>query len=114
MEIRELNESKLKQMNKRKIPIFRVSMTPEVDYSQISKMPKVEESVIKELVIAIKDGIKKRKKVIPLFDISYTQYSIQLGRDQWATSLTKAINYFESKEEYEKCHECKCLIEQLN
>ncbi len=112
MEIKELNATK--QMKKRKIPIFRVSMDPEVDYSLISKMPKVEESVIKELVIAIKEGIKKRKKIIPLFDISYTQYSVQLGRDQWATSLKKAISHFESKEEYEKCAECVCLIEQLN
>jgi hypothetical protein len=114
MEIREFKEEQVQQMTKRRIPLFKVSIEPGGDYSQISKIPQVEASVMKELVIAIKDGVKKRKKIISLFDISYTQYSVELNKEEWIPSLKSALIYYESREDYKLCIECRDLITKLS
>jgi len=40
-------------------------------------------------------------------------YSINLDRNKFITSLNKCIKFFESTEEYEKCQECVDLISKI-
>jgi hypothetical protein len=112
MEIEVLK--KISQMKKRRVPLFRVSIDPDGDYSQIAQIPQVEASVMKELIVAIKEGIRKNKKSIQLFDISYTQYSVELNKDQWVPSLKKALTYYEKQEQYNTCIECRDMIKKLS
>ena len=51
---------------KRKIPVFRLSMGDGSSYEQVSEHPMVKKIVIEETIFAIKEGIKKKKKSIPL------------------------------------------------
>jgi len=98
---------------KRKIPLFKVSVKPGANYSQLSDIPEVQNAVINETIYAIKYGILKNKKSIPLFEVANSQYYVELEKDKWKPSLENAISYFLNREEYEKCNECKSLISQL-
>lgn len=116
MEIRELKEIKVNtiRMKKRQVPLFKVSVDEHSDYTFLSKIPHVEEAVMNELILAIKEGVQKQKKSVSIFNISNTSYSLELERSNWKQSLSKAIKYHENKEDYEKCAECRDLINKLN
>jgi hypothetical protein len=98
---------------RRKIPVFRVNMAPGVSYSVLTETPEIIQIVIDETIIAIKEGIVKKKKSIPLFAVANSEYFIELKKDQWKTSLEKALEYYVEKEEYDRCIECRDLINQL-
>lgn len=104
----------VEKMKKRLVPLFKVAIDPDTDYTQLVNMPDVEDAVMKEVVIAIKDGLHKRKRSISLFNVSYTQYSIEIEKSQWSIALEKAIKYHENRENYEKCAECRDLIKKLS
>jgi protein-arginine kinase activator protein McsA len=40
-------------------------------------------------------------------------YYIELKKDQWKISLEKALEYYVEKEEYDRCIECRDLINKL-
>ena len=98
---------------RRKIPIFRVSLPPGVSYKAIAEIPEIIEVVLDETVFAIKEGIAKNKKSISLFEVANSEYYIELKKDKWKSSLEKALNYYIEREEYNKCVECRDLINQL-
>ena len=98
---------------RRKIPVFRVNMAPGVSYSILTETPEVIQIVIDETIIAIKEGIAKKKKSILLFEVANSDYYIELEKDKWKSSLENALEYYVEKEEYSKCIECRDLINQL-
>jgi hypothetical protein len=98
---------------KRKVPKFRVNLGPGASYDMLTEVPEVIQIVIDETVVAIKEGITKNKKSINLFEISNSDFYIELKKDQWKTSLEKALEYYIEKEEYEMCAECRDLINKL-
>jgi len=100
---------------KRKIPLFKVKISPGslYDYNAISTIPEIVQIVIDETILAIEEGIEKNKKSIFLFEIADTEFYIELKKDNWKSSLEKAIEYYVEKEDYNKCAECKKLLDKL-
>ena len=98
---------------KRKVPVFRINAKPGASYELLTEIPGLKHVVIEETVIAIKEGINKRKKSIPLFEIAGTDYRVELEKDKWKSSLENAINYYVEREDYDKCIECRDLISKL-
>lgn len=97
----------------RRIPKFRVNLGPGASYDMLREVPEVIQVVIDETVVAIKEGIAKKKKSINLFEVTNSEYYIELKKEQWKSSLEKALEYYLEKEEYERCAECRDLINKL-
>jgi len=97
----------------RKIPLFRVSANPGASYDVLTEIPEVRDIVIEETVLAIKEGIKKKKKSIPIFEIAGSDCYLEIEKDKWKPSLENALNYYAESENYDKCIECRDLINQL-
>jgi hypothetical protein len=104
---------KNKRKMRRKIPVFRVSIEPGADYSQLNDVPEIKQIVLEETIFAIKDGIKKNKNSISLFEVAHTDYYIELSKNKWKPSLEKALEYFLEKEEYDRCAVMRDLISKL-
>jgi hypothetical protein len=100
-------------MKRRKVPVFRVSLQSGTSYKVLSEAPAIIQVVLEETVLAIKHGVAKNKKSIPLFEVAGSEYYIELQKDKWKPSLEKALEYYLKKEEYDKCIECRDLINKL-
>ena len=98
---------------KRKIPVFKVSIMGDGDYEEIVNIPEVKEAVLDEVLSAIKEGVEKKKKSISLFSLANTDYYIELDRQEWSTSLNKALDFYVKGENYSKCIECRDLIKKI-
>jgi len=94
---------------KRKVPLIKVN----IPYDEFIAIPEVREVIIGEVFIAIKEGIKGKKKSISLFEVANSNYYIDLDKQQWKSSLEKALEFFVEKEDYVKCIECRDLIKEL-
>ena len=103
----------VKRKMRRKIPVLRVSVEPGASYSQLRELPEIQKVVIEEAVYAIKEGIAKNKSSISLFEVAYSDYYIDLGKDKWKPTLEKALEYYIEREEYDKCAEARDLINKL-
>lgn len=98
---------------KRKVPVFKVNIKPGASFRLLTEIPEIREIVIEETIVAIKEGINKKKKSISLFEIADSDYYIELEKDKWKLSLENAIDYYVEKEDYNKCIECRDLISKL-
>ena len=98
---------------KRKVPVFRVNAKPGASYEMLTKVPGLRHVIIEETVLAIKEGIKKKKKSIPIFEIAGSDCYVEIEKDKWKLSLENAINYYVEREDYDKCIECRDLISKL-
>lgn len=98
---------------RRKVPVFRVNFPPGTSYNVLVETPSVQQIVIEETLFAIKEGINKKKKSIILFEVANSEYYIELKKEQWKPSLENAMEYYVDKEEYNKCIECRELINKL-
>ena len=99
---------------KRQIPVFKVHVQSGANYTQLHEIPEVKEVVIEEIVYAIKDAIRRKKSKIELFEVANSEYYIELKKEQFKLSLQSAINYFLEKEEYDRCIECRDLMNSIN
>ena len=74
--------------------------------------------LIHSLIIeGVKQSIKERLDEIVLFRIinpisNFIMVS-ELKKDDWESSLSKSLEYFESVEEYEKCADIKKLLKKI-
>ena len=98
---------------KRKVPVFRVNAKPGASYDVLAKVPGLKQVVIEETVLAIREGIRKKKKSIPLFEIAGSNCYLEIEKDKWKPSLESALEYYIEHEDYDKCIECRDLINQL-
>ena len=98
---------------KRQIPVFRVNVQPGASYDQLHEIPEVKEVVIEEVIVAVREAIKRKKSSIELFEVANSDYYLELKKDQFKTSLETALEYFVEKEEYDRCIECRDLINKL-
>jgi len=98
---------------RRKIPVFRVSLPLGTSYNILTETPAIQQIVIEETLFAIKEGINKKKKSIVLFEVANSEYYIELKKEQWKPSLEHAMEYYVEKEEYNRCIECRELINKL-
>ena len=98
---------------KRRIPVFKITLGDGATYEQVSEHPTIRKVVIEETVFAIREGIKKNKKSILLFQVAGTTTYIELDKDQWKTSLENVLNHYVDEEDYDKCIEVRDLIKQI-
>ena len=98
---------------KRQIPVFRVNVQPGASYDQLHEIPEVKEVVIEEVIVAVREAIKRKKSSIELFEVANSDYYLELKKDQFKISLETALEYFVEKEEYDRCIECRDLINKL-
>lgn len=98
---------------KRKIPVFKLTMGDGATYEQISEHPVIRKVVIEETIFAIKEGIKKKKKSIPLFQISGTTSYVELEKEKWQSTLENILGKYIEEENYDKCIEVRDLIKQI-
>jgi hypothetical protein len=98
---------------KRKIPIFKVSLGEGTTHEQISEHPSIRKVVIEETIFAIKEGVKKKKKSIPLFQIAGTTTYLELEKEKWQPTLEKILDQYIEEENYDKCIEIRDLIKQI-
>ena len=98
---------------KRQIPVFRVNVQPGASYDQLHEIPEVKEVVIEEVIVAVREAIRRKKSSIELFEVANSDYYLELKKDQFKSSLETALEYFVEKEEYDRCIECRDLISKL-
>jgi hypothetical protein len=98
---------------RRKIPVFKVHVQPGASYDQLHEIPEVKEVVIEEVIVAIREAVKRKKSSIELFEVANSDYYLQLNKDKFKPSLETALEYFLEKEEYDRCIECRDLINKL-
>ena len=103
---------KTKKM-RRKIPVLRISLDDGADYSQLKEVPGIKEVIIEEAIRAIKEGIEKKRSSISLFEVAYSDYYIDLVKDNWKPTLEKALEYYLELEDYDRCAEARDLINKL-
>jgi hypothetical protein len=98
---------------KRQIPVFRVNVQPGASYDQLHEIPEVKEVVIEDFIVAVREAIRRKKSSIELFEVANSDYYLELKKDQFKSSLETALEYFIEKEEYDRCIECRDLINKL-
>lgn len=99
---------------KRKIPLLKVVVEPGANYNQLTKIPIIQEVVNGEVLIAVREAVKKKRKKIVLFEVADSGYYIELEKENFKKSLQSAMDYFVEKEDYDKCIECRDLINNLD
>ena len=87
----------------RRIPIF--------EYNEELKSKKHQ--VYKSLIDGVTEAIKTDKEEIKLCEVKNSGIFITVEKPEWKESLDSALQFYISKEEYEKCSKIKNLIEKL-
>lgn len=100
-------------MAKKKIPFINYSISRLEDYEVISSMPQTKKIIFDRLLECVSEGVVKNKDIIDIFKIYDTNQVIVLEKDKWRNSLENAIIFYIEQEDYEKCAECKRLIDSM-
>jgi hypothetical protein len=90
-----------------------VNAKPGASYDKLTEVPGLKEVIIEETVIAIKDGIKKKKKSISLFQIAGTTSYLELEKEKWQPTLENLLEHYVESEDYDRCIEIRDLIKQI-
>lgn len=98
---------------RRRIPKFKAVLSEGESYDMMLKIPGLKEVVIEETLFAIKEGINKKKKSTLLFELVDLNYYIELKKDNWKSSLENVLEYYIEREDYDKCVECRDLMNKL-
>lgn len=111
-----INNPSLMAKKKRILPVFKFNMKSNAKIEQVYNHPELKRIVIKELIEAVKEGIRTKRKSINLFQISDSDLIIEVSREDWKPALNKALNYYaelDTTEDYKKCVEIRDMIKQL-
>lgn len=105
---------KLKVMQKKRIPpLFKLTMKTGAKIELIYNHPKIKKVVLDELIKAIKEGILCKSKSVNLFQVADSEFVIEIERENWKKSLSRALSYFTDEEDYTKCIEIREMIKEL-
>ena len=85
---------------------------PVVTFNELELKQK-QPQVYRSLVEGIAEAIKDKTDEIKLCEVKYANTYLTVHKDSWSSSLTRALNFYIEKEEYEKCAEIKELIDKL-
>lgn len=101
------------------------SSQPKFKFSEIPSIPVLdmedaadyfddnEDVVYNRVIVAVKEGIDSKRDVIRLFELNGTGVYITSEKSDWESGLENAKDFFEAKEEYEKCAVCVELLKKL-
>tara|TARA_R100001460_G_scaffold41394_1_gene77019 strand:+ start:41 stop:310 length:270 start_codon:yes stop_codon:yes gene_type:complete len=84
---------------------------PIISYNEELSIKKPQ--VYKSLVEGVSEAIKTNKKEIKLCEVKYANTYLTVHKNNWSSSLAKALDFYIDKEEYEECSKIKNLIDKL-
>ncbi len=94
-------------------------MTERFSYSElIAKDPETQDKLYNLTLHKIKESVKRKSKKIKLFELKddigdNRNYMVELKYNKYKSNLNTALEYFKTVEDYEKCQECKTLMDEL-
>ena len=94
-------------------------MTERFSYSEIvSKSPETQDKLYNLTLHKIKESVKRKSKKIKLFELrddigDNMSYMVELKHTKYKENLNAALEYFKTVEDYEKCQECKTIMDKL-
>ena len=92
-------------------------MTERFSYSEIvSKSPETQDKLYNLTLHKIKESVKRKSKKIKLFELrddigDNKTYMVELKHNKFKSNLSAALEYFKTVEDYEKCQECKTIMD---
>lgn len=96
------------------IPSITISHIPESELGEYFTQPDFEKGIFEVVFHSIKHYSKfKGAKSAELFEIKELDKIVSIPRSEWKTSLSASMSYFEKKQDYERCAECKSLIDKI-
>tara|TARA_R110000803_G_scaffold210160_1_gene281266 strand:- start:225 stop:503 length:279 start_codon:yes stop_codon:yes gene_type:complete len=85
---------------------------PVISFNEL-ELKKKKPQVYKSLVEGITEAFETESDEIKLCEVKYANTYLTVHKDSWSESLTKAMDYYINKEEYEECSKIKKLIDKL-
>ena len=85
---------------------------PVISFNELElkiKKPQVYQSLIE----GITEAFENNKDEIKLCEVKYANTYLTVHKDSWSSSLTRALDFYVEKEEYEECIKIKELIDKL-
>jgi len=99
---------------KRKIPNLQIFASGSIATSALVNSEEFKSATYNETLSAIHSSISLNKQTATLVELGHTGKFIDINKNEWVSSLSQALKYFENKSEYEKCAKCVSLIEKIN
>jgi hypothetical protein len=110
----DMNQKRNKELKKKRtVPFLNYTVRDFSDYSEISSMPETQKIVFDNLIDAINFSIQKKKEYAEIFKVSEDN-SVSLSKDNWVPAVEKAIEFYAELEDYEKCKQCKDIIQTVS
>jgi hypothetical protein len=102
-------------MAKRKVPVLNIyfDMSPKEGFEFLIKSPEIKDVILGELVNAISDSFLKKRKEASIFRIDHSDYTVNIKQEKWKISLSKALEFYVEKENWDMCIKCRDLISKL-
>ena len=110
-----MNQKGKKEVKKKRVvPFLNYTVNNFSEYNEISEMPQTRKIVFDNMVEAIKFSIEKNKEEAEIFKLNEDS-AVSLNKKKWGAALEKAIEFYSEPdmEDYEKCKQCKDIIEKI-
>jgi len=111
-----LKESDKKRNKKKDNPNFsQIPSIPVIDEQEAVEFFEYNNELLYDRILqAVQEGLDFDREVIRLFELSGTGVYITSRRQDWASGLVDAIDWYtQADEQYEKCAIAKSLIDKL-
>jgi hypothetical protein len=92
-----------KTVKKRKIHNLEIFFTDEKDILKLAKSEDLNEIVMKESLVAIKDAIKNKSETADIVNISNLDCIVSIKKEDFGKVLDTLVEYYQGKEEYLIC-----------
>jgi len=69
--------------------------------------------IYKSLVEGVSEAIEENRTKVKVCEIQYQNVYVTVEKEDWKTSLDRALEFYINKEEYEECSKIKNLIDKL-
>lgn len=99
---------------KRKIPNLQIFSSGSIASSLLVNSEEFKAATYNEALSAIHSSISLNKQTATLVELGHTGKFIDINKNEWVSSLSQELKYFEGTNEYEKCAKCVSLIEKIN
>lgn len=111
-----MNQKRKKEVKKKRtVPFLNYTVNEFSEYKEISLMPETQKIVFDNMLEAIKFSIDSKKESADIFKLN-EESAVSLSKDKWIPSLERAIEFYSNpeREDYEKCNQCKDIIEKVS
>ena len=85
---------------------------PVISFNELELKQK-KPQVYKSLVEGIAEAIEEEKDEVKLCEVKYANTYLTVHKDNWSSSLARAMDFYIEKEEDEQCSKIKNLIDKL-